>query len=790
MSKKAASTLSSSAAVLDSTALQDHLIRALRVDFSEPRRLPVQSSSSTGLAPKPHGKPAVAMPVTSASSASRGFATSMSTASDGKVGVRPPERKPALSAARAQPGLKAHAAAKPITALHSTGALASRLASRWTCDACDNLNPATARECGSCGAGKAADIVAVAPALSLAQKRGLVPAPAALLTPAQWAAIEARAQARLIAGGQGSCLHDRAAAEDNATERDRENPAADDPVEDEGAAALPEHANAAGGDAAARASFACPICFESFGLREQVLLSCSHTFHRCCLDSFEAYQRREIMARGTVTADGSAGSGSGVASLLQCPVCRGAGYQKRRTRVAARLHVLRCIVAIQAVWRGRVTRRAFWELRKAFWMGVTGSVTEAAAAAAAGSGSGSGARATSSLAEDTGRRRAFAGEMLARLQTRLAGAQARRSDAVSAVLASADREVAASRDVLAAADARIAERLRQREQMRAALLAAPEPSSRLGSASVASGGTLAAASAAFFSSAAAGTASAGHSLAAGGRAPSASAALAHDILERAVERELEVDRGLSLGVPGRAVPGPAAPASAATRWWQPRAHTSAPAASAGAGVGGAGTALPSAASALSTLPASGAGASPLAGASLDWPSVRESALSRMLNYMREALTRKAQSAKQSVQLVVVTVGHHRHDGEEDDDGDEDAACEACPICIMPLLDSHVAEALLACGGKGAGGATAALAALSAPARASCSNISVLSCTHALHTRCAASLERFVSTGTSYEPSVGPGAAGSRSSAAPAITIPGPGAKCPTCRAPYSRTSLC
>lgn len=185
-----------------------------------------------------------------------------------------------------------------------------------------------------------------------------------------------------------------------------------------------------------------------------------------------------------------------------------------------------------------------------------------------------------------------------------------------------------------------------------------------------------------------------------------------------------------------------------------------------------------------------------ASASLEWSSIREAALSRILNDMREALTRKAKvkAAKESrgahTSVVTARGGHADADEDTDEDEEEEAACEACPICIMPLLDAHVAEALLACGGKGAGGSTAAVAALSAPARASCSNISVLSCSHALHTRCAASLERFVSTGTSYEPAFGPSAAGAGSSATQAVTTPQAGAKCPTCRAPYSRTSLC
>ncbi|KAL3130514.1 hypothetical protein ABBQ38_008329 [Trebouxia sp. C0009 RCD-2024] len=33
----------------------------------------------------------------------------------------------------------------------------------------------------------------------------------------------------------------------------------------------------------------CSICCEHFGLEEQVLLSCSHVFHKQCITSFERY---------------------------------------------------------------------------------------------------------------------------------------------------------------------------------------------------------------------------------------------------------------------------------------------------------------------------------------------------------------------------------------------------------------------------------------------------------------------------------------------------------------------
>lgn len=45
----------------------------------------------------------------------------------------------------------------------------------------------------------------------------------------------------------------------------------------------------------------CPICMESFGHGEEVLLSCSHIFHKICLRSFENFMKTNEFA---------------------CPICR------------------------------------------------------------------------------------------------------------------------------------------------------------------------------------------------------------------------------------------------------------------------------------------------------------------------------------------------------------------------------------------------------------------------------------------------------------------------------------
>ncbi|KAL2634486.1 hypothetical protein R1flu_005965 [Riccia fluitans] len=50
----------------------------------------------------------------------------------------------------------------------------------------------------------------------------------------------------------------------------------------------------------------CPICKEKFQIKEKVILSCSHIFHRACLHSFERYSLQQPC----------------------CPVCRTRHYEK------------------------------------------------------------------------------------------------------------------------------------------------------------------------------------------------------------------------------------------------------------------------------------------------------------------------------------------------------------------------------------------------------------------------------------------------------------------------------
>ena len=62
--------------------------------------------------------------------------------------------------------------------------------------------------------------------------------------------------------------------------------------------------------AAGRLDAYCPICMEGFNRGYEVLLSCSHMYHRSCLQSFEKFMK---------TAERS------------CPICRTTNYQKKIT---------------------------------------------------------------------------------------------------------------------------------------------------------------------------------------------------------------------------------------------------------------------------------------------------------------------------------------------------------------------------------------------------------------------------------------------------------------------------
>nr|XP_033787504.1 RING finger protein 32 [Geotrypetes seraphini] len=85
----------------------------------------------------------------------------------------------------------------------------------------------------------------------------------------------------------------------------------------------------------------CVICREEFELYPQVLLSCSHVFHKACLQAFEKFTGKKI-----------------------CPMCRKMQYQTRVIYDGARLFKTKCATRIQACWRGYIVRKWYKNIRK------------------------------------------------------------------------------------------------------------------------------------------------------------------------------------------------------------------------------------------------------------------------------------------------------------------------------------------------------------------------------------------------------------------------------------------
>lgn len=107
----------------------------------------------------------------------------------------------------------------------------------WVCEACtfengeQSLVGGDRERCDACGTFRAKQETRTS--LTLAQKRGLVACPPPRLTRDDWDRCEQQAEAR--------------------------------------------------GDL----TYPCSICREAFGVKEQVILSCSHVFHLDCISSFE-----------------------------------------------------------------------------------------------------------------------------------------------------------------------------------------------------------------------------------------------------------------------------------------------------------------------------------------------------------------------------------------------------------------------------------------------------------------------------------------------------------------------
>ena len=197
-------------------------------------------------------------------------------------------KKPRVRAAAAASASAAANNASVPRAPPPTAAEAAYL--RWACESCTLVNADAAPSCVACGhrrpprAVDDAHFTRYAPKLSLAQSLGLVAAPAAPLTEEEWGVVRASSAAR--------------------------------------------------GDSAVEAS--CAICREPFRSHKQVLLSCTHVFHKVCLQNFERLSR---------------------ASERACPICRHARYQKCMITEGAEQFELASSLRMQRAWRVSCARR-------------------------------------------------------------------------------------------------------------------------------------------------------------------------------------------------------------------------------------------------------------------------------------------------------------------------------------------------------------------------------------------------------------------------------------------------
>ena len=92
----------------------------------------------------------------------------------------------------------------------------------------------------------------------------------------------------------------------------------------------------------------CAVCHEHYSDKTpQVILSCSHVFHKQCVESLEKFAKRQ--------RDATAPS---------CPLCRKKDYETKLHDAGVKQHRHRMATRLQALWRGFSSRRAVlhWRL--------------------------------------------------------------------------------------------------------------------------------------------------------------------------------------------------------------------------------------------------------------------------------------------------------------------------------------------------------------------------------------------------------------------------------------------
>lgn len=667
------------------------------------------------------------------------------------------------------------------------------------------MNTGSSSHCIKCARPKAKQVVAAQPKLSFAQLRGLVAAPAMPLTDAEWTELEAQLEKRFQAAVAPAPVRVKRAAtvravmlqEELAGEEER--PSASRPAPSSSSSATKKRLTGKGERKGLEKEL-CSVCMEPFALREVLLTSCCHLFHRSCLQSFENFQKANDRA-------------------LQCPICRKEAYEKRLTRQAAKFYILQSARRLQAAWRGHRVRQAFYHMRRQLYLGAGAAAGAEGERAAAAHGAAAAGRwltpeaVTAAVAAglDPSRKQAFMAEALGDLSSRLKATETGRQKKRDEMMKELDDSVAASRKAVAAAEEAAARRRQQRAEELAALTRRMEAairgegmgggsgsgsgggsggggsgmrsSSGTSNSAAASGGGISASAAVPSSTRLPTDASAGNAaFAIAAHAMSSGASHHHLSLSALTAEGLRlldqlVDRAASRSAAASAVT--ASRASALSGRFV------------GAAAGGAGgKAVTPAASAHPLTPT-------------EWVERRAAAVSRgaaeWLPCKRGSAAGAEATGRETAAAAGAAVGTAGKQGHCRAAGD-------CPICLTALGRGEDGEE----GGDGCCCASSADGHLHAD---SCSDV-LLSCSHIFHSQCIASLEAFAS-GAREGSSNASGSSGSRSlcwspttgkhvEAAASTTsdaaaagqgfgattlVPPAGSRCPVCRAHYVRTAL-
>lgn len=90
----------------------------------------------------------------------------------------------------------------------------------------------------------------------------------------------------------------------------------------------------------------CPICMIGFNQGSEIVLSCSHVFHRACIASFEKFMENKERC---------------------CPICRESNYQKKMTDKGSKAFQVVCARLIQSNYRGFAVRKKYQITLRAYY---------------------------------------------------------------------------------------------------------------------------------------------------------------------------------------------------------------------------------------------------------------------------------------------------------------------------------------------------------------------------------------------------------------------------------------